>query len=100
MTMTPPATSPSPLSSATPRRMSGPIWTVATSPSVTGTPHEAVRKGTARKSSSDFAFAVEFGDSSPHVGAELDRRDVALRHRLAARGGADRHGSEVIERLQ
>ena len=36
MTTTPPATSPWPSSSAMPRRISGPIWTVATSRSSTG----------------------------------------------------------------
>ena len=48
------ASSPSPSSSAIPRRISGPSWMVATSPSVTGTPPAAVRSGMARKSSSDF----------------------------------------------
>jgi hypothetical protein len=41
---TPPATSPSPSSSAMPRRISGPIWMVATSPSRTGTPPRAVQR--------------------------------------------------------
>jgi hypothetical protein len=49
----PPATSPSPSSSAMPRRISGPSCTVATSPRRTGTPPRAA-SGMARKSSSVF----------------------------------------------
>ncbi len=54
ITITPPTTSPSPSRSAIPRRISGPIWTYATSLSMTGVPDSLVRIGMTRKSSSVF----------------------------------------------
>ena len=56
--MTPPATSPSPFSSAMPRRISGPTWMRATSPRRTGTPASVVVSGIVRKSSSDLQVAA------------------------------------------
>ena len=54
MTITPPTASPWPSSSPMPRRISGPIWMRATSPSRTDTPASVVVSGMARKSSSVF----------------------------------------------
>ncbi len=54
ITITPPTDSPSPSSSPMPRRISGPSWMRATSPSRTETPASVVRSGMARKSSSVF----------------------------------------------
>ena len=51
-TITPPATSPSPSRSAMPRRISGPICTIATSASRIGTPFADRERGSSRKSSS------------------------------------------------
>src|SRR3546814_470945 len=48
----------------------------------------------------DFAFAVEFGDSAPHVGTDLDRGDIADRHGNTARRGANGHGAEIVEAFE
>ncbi len=53
MTTTPPATSPSPFSSAIPRRISGPSRTLATSRSSTGVPLSPASSTMLRKSSSE-----------------------------------------------
>jgi hypothetical protein len=53
ITTTPPVTSPSPSSSAMPRRISGPICSVATSRNSTGVAPDTAN-GIVRKSSSDF----------------------------------------------
>ncbi|MNE05127.1 hypothetical protein D3C80_976810 [compost metagenome] len=54
MTMMPPTTSPSPLSSATPRRLWGPVTTSATSPSSSGAPRTLVPSGICFRSSTLF----------------------------------------------
>ncbi len=48
----------------------------------------------------DFTLAVEFGQPAPHVGAELNSRDIAKLDRNAARRGFERHRAEIIERGQ
>ncbi len=58
MTMMPPVTSPSPSSSAIPRRSSGPICRCATSPRRTGTPVALARSGMTRKSSRVLRYPV------------------------------------------
>src|SRR5205823_4304530 len=57
MTMMPPTTSPLPSSSATPRRMSGPMRTCATSRTRTGVPLCVARSETFSMSSIDFSDA-------------------------------------------
>src|SRR6266404_4710474 len=58
MTMTPPTASPLPSSSEMPRRISGPIWMRATSPSRIGVPRAPRPTGTVRKSSKVFKYPV------------------------------------------
>ena len=48
----------------------------------------------------DLALAVEFGDAAPHFRADLDRGHVAEAHWDAAGRRLQRHGLEVLDRLQ
>ena len=47
----------------------------------------------------DFAFAIEFGNAAPHLGADLDRGHIAHAHRhTCARD--DGHGPEIIQAFE
>ena len=65
MTMMPPATSPSPSSSAMPRRISGPTCTRATSPSATGTPPASTAQRNASEVVERLQVAATHGPRIP-----------------------------------
>ncbi len=48
----------------------------------------------------DLAFAVQLGDAAPHLGADLDARDVAQRDGRARLAHVERDRAEIVERLQ
>src|SRR3546814_15006584 len=49
---------------------------------------------------SDLAFAVQFGNAAPHLGADLDRGDIAKPHRHPACRCLQWNAAEVVERFQ
>ena len=48
----------------------------------------------------DFAFAVQLGDAAPHLGADLQARDIAKSHGDSRLGRHERNLAKIVERLQ